>query len=337
MTFVGNLLWFVFGGGVLAGTAWVLLGLLCCATVLGIPLGVACLRIASFAYFPFGKELVPVEWTGKERVAGTGIVNVLWCVLVGFWLSVWFALTGLAYCLSIVGIPFGLARFKLCVAAFAPLGKRAVSSRVAEELASRQVRVEADEIVKEKGDKKDVLLAVPVILFVALASAVVVRVTNPALFVRTDESVPFCETVEKRQGAEDVAYIYRGESSFESVSGLTKSSNGELNVVLFAKVAEPVANVPRPLWRRVLNRLRVACGKFAVARGDVLVIMDHDYAKRENLHHGKYVFLDVVQSDALGDNSIGLPVYLDGSAGYVVRNRLLSTLQRRKLGELFCQ
>ena len=212
MTFVGNLLWFVFGGGVLAGTAWALLGLLCCATVLGIPLGVACLRIASFAYFPFGKELIPVEWTGKERVAGTGIVNVLWCVLAGFWLSVWFALTGLAYCLSIVGIPFGLARFKLCVAAFAPLGKRAVPSRVAEELASRQVRVEADEIVKEKGDKKDILLAVPVILFVALASAVVVRITNPALFVRTDESVPFCETVEKRQGAEGIAYIYRGES-----------------------------------------------------------------------------------------------------------------------------
>lgn len=337
MTFVGNLLWFVFGGGVLAGTAWVLLGLLCCATVLGIPLGVACLRIASFAYFPFGKELVPVEWTGKERVAGTGIVNVLWCVLVGFWLSVWFALTGLAYCLSIVGIPFGLARFKLCVAAFAPLGKRAVSSRVAEELASRQVRVEADEIVKEKVDKKDFLLAVPVILFVALASAVVVRITNPALFVRTNEAVSFCESVECHQGFEMVAYNHRGEHPYEAIEVLPQTLCDNLHVIVFGKHVERTTQARPPMWRRMLNRFGLVLKKSGDAKGDVIVITDCDYNEKEGLRQGRYIYLDRLQSGCLKDKIAGLPIYLDEASRYGTRNHLLTTLQKSELRDLLCR
>ena len=131
MSFVGNLLWFVFGGGVFYGLVWLLAGCLWCITIIGIPIGIACFRVASFAFLPFGKELVPAEIVGEKAVAGSGFVNVLWCIFSGFWLSVAHVLTGLGYCCTIILIPFGLAHFKIAKASFAPLGKRIVNSEMA--------------------------------------------------------------------------------------------------------------------------------------------------------------------------------------------------------------
>ena len=55
MTFIGNLLWFAFGG-IWLGLAWLLIGLLWCCTIIGIPFGIASFRIAGFAFCPFGKK-----------------------------------------------------------------------------------------------------------------------------------------------------------------------------------------------------------------------------------------------------------------------------------------
>lgn len=140
MSFAGNLLWFIFGGFLL-GTVWVLAGLLWCVTIIGIPFGIACFRIASFAYFPFGKELIPAELIGEKAVFGSGLFNVLWCLLSGLWLAIFHAITGLLQFVSIIGIPFGLAHFKLAGASFAPLGKRIVSSAVAK--AAREAHAKA--------------------------------------------------------------------------------------------------------------------------------------------------------------------------------------------------
>ena len=131
MAFIGNLLWFIFGGGLLLGLSWLLVGAVWCITVVGIPIGIGCFRVAGFAFFPFGKELVSAELVGEERIAGTGIMNFLWCVLCGLWLAIGHALIGVSECLTIIGIPFGLANFKLAAASFAPLGKRTVSKDVA--------------------------------------------------------------------------------------------------------------------------------------------------------------------------------------------------------------
>jgi hypothetical protein len=72
MAFVGNLLWFIFGGGIFSCILWFLGGLLLCVTVVGIPFGLAAFRIARFAAFPFGKELVDNRLLGGTRIAGTG-------------------------------------------------------------------------------------------------------------------------------------------------------------------------------------------------------------------------------------------------------------------------
>ena len=144
MAFIGNLLWLVFGGGLFLGLAWLIFGLIWCVTIVGIPVGIGCFRVAGFAFFPFGKELVPAEWVGEKRIVGTGIVNFLWCILSGLWLAIGHILVGIADCLTIIGIPFGLANFKLAGASFAPLGKRTVSKAVAAEARARRARAELD-------------------------------------------------------------------------------------------------------------------------------------------------------------------------------------------------
>lgn len=126
MRLICNILWFIFGGGFIAGCLWLLAAALCCITVVGIPFGIACVRIASFAFFPFGKQLVPAEMVGEGRVVGTTLANILWFLCIGLWQAIAYASAGVAYCLTIIGIPFGIAYFKLCGVAIAPLGKRVV-------------------------------------------------------------------------------------------------------------------------------------------------------------------------------------------------------------------
>lgn len=127
MALILNILWFILGGGLVAGLLWVLTGTILILTIVGIPFGYAAFRIAGFAAFPFGKELVDARIVGEERVVGTGLANVLWIVLAGIWLAIAHVLAGIGLCLTIIGIPFGFAHFRLAGVCFAPLGKRAVS------------------------------------------------------------------------------------------------------------------------------------------------------------------------------------------------------------------
>lgn len=143
MSFIGNLLWFILGG-VVMGFLWILAGLLCCATIVGIPMGVACFRIASFAFFPFGKDLVPAEMIGEKRIVGTGLANLIWCIFIGLWLAIGNILLGIAFFCTIIGIPFGFAYFKLAKASFAPLGQRIVSSDLAKAARNRAANADLE-------------------------------------------------------------------------------------------------------------------------------------------------------------------------------------------------
>ena len=122
MTFIGNLLWFVFGG-IWLGLSWVIAGCLCCCTIIGIPFGVACFRISGFAFCPFGKKLVS---DGSGGV-GTTLLNLVWIVFAGVWLAVGHIVAGVFYCCTIIGIPAGIACFNIAQASFAPLGKEVVA------------------------------------------------------------------------------------------------------------------------------------------------------------------------------------------------------------------
>jgi uncharacterized membrane protein YccF (DUF307 family) len=96
MSFIGNLLWFVFGGGVFACLGWLFVGVIFAITIIGIPFATASFRIAMFVAFPFGRELIDGRLLGKDRMIGTGFINFLWCILAGLWLAIGHALAGLA-------------------------------------------------------------------------------------------------------------------------------------------------------------------------------------------------------------------------------------------------
>ena len=112
---LGNLLWFVFGGFI-SGLSWGLIGCLWCITIIGIPVGVQCFKIAGLSFFPFGKE---VEYGGG---AMSLIVNIIWIILSGLPLALEHLVIGVVMCVTIVGIPFGLQHFKLAKLALMPFG-----------------------------------------------------------------------------------------------------------------------------------------------------------------------------------------------------------------------
>ena len=87
---------------------------------------------------------------GKERITGTGLINLLWCILAGLWLAICHVIAGIACCLTIIGIPFGLAHFKLAHVSFAPLGKVIVSTDVAKAARARGANAILDKSLSKK-------------------------------------------------------------------------------------------------------------------------------------------------------------------------------------------
>ncbi|MEU4685248.1 YccF domain-containing protein [Streptomyces xinghaiensis] len=116
-----NLIWLVLSGFWLA-LAYVLAGLICFVLIITIPFGIASFRIAGYALWPFGKTTV------ERRDAGAGslIGNVLWIIFAGWWLALGHIVTGLALCVTIIGIPFGIANFKMIPISLMPLGREIV-------------------------------------------------------------------------------------------------------------------------------------------------------------------------------------------------------------------
>ena len=121
MTLIGNILWFLLGG-LWLGLSWIATGLLFCCTIIGIPYGIASFRIAMFAFFPFGKDIVP----SKDAGVCTFLLNVIWVVFAGIWLWIGSVVAGVIFCCTIIGIPYGIASFRIAKVSFAPLGKRVV-------------------------------------------------------------------------------------------------------------------------------------------------------------------------------------------------------------------
>jgi uncharacterized membrane protein YccF (DUF307 family) len=116
-----NVIWLVFCGLWMA-LAYVIAGLICFVLIITIPFGIAAFRIASYVLWPFGRTIEP------RRDAGIGsmIGNIIWIVLFGWWLALGHLLTGVALCLTIIGIPLGLASFKIIPITLLPLGVQIV-------------------------------------------------------------------------------------------------------------------------------------------------------------------------------------------------------------------
>lgn len=129
MRVVLNVVWLVLAGLWLA-IGYVVAALICFVLIITIPFGIAALRIAAFTLWPFGATVVRRPDAG----VAAGIGNLLWVLFCGWWLALAHVVAGIALCLTIVGIPLGLACFKLVPVSLLPLGREVVSVEEAEML-----------------------------------------------------------------------------------------------------------------------------------------------------------------------------------------------------------
>ncbi len=117
MSLLGNVVWLLCGG-LISGFGWLIAGLIWCVTVVGIPVGVQCFKLARLSFMPFGTEVV------YEGGAVSFLVNVAWFLVSGIVLAVINFLLGLLLTITIVGIPFGKQFFKIAKLALAPFGAK---------------------------------------------------------------------------------------------------------------------------------------------------------------------------------------------------------------------
>jgi uncharacterized membrane protein YccF (DUF307 family) len=118
-----NVLWLVLSGFWLA-IGYALAGIIMCVFIVTIPFGIASFRLANYVLWPFGRAVVRTPGAGAASTVG----NVIWFVVAGLWIAIGHVGTGILLCLTVIGIPLGLANFKLAAVALAPLGKEIVPS-----------------------------------------------------------------------------------------------------------------------------------------------------------------------------------------------------------------
>jgi uncharacterized membrane protein YccF (DUF307 family) len=116
MSFIGNVIWLIFGG-FLAGLGYILGGLVLCLTIVGIPFGLQSIRLGVATFTPFGKDVVEEEnGSGFLRM----VFNVIWIVLFGWEIAVAHLVGGVILAITIVGLPFARQHFKLIPVALFP-------------------------------------------------------------------------------------------------------------------------------------------------------------------------------------------------------------------------
>ena len=126
MRLILNLIWLILCGWWMA-ILYVIAGIICFILfflIITIPFGIAAFRIASYVIWPFGRSIV---WRREAGIASV-IGNIIWIILIGWWLAIGHLTSGIALCLTIIGIPLGLADFKMIPISLIPLGVRIVPS-----------------------------------------------------------------------------------------------------------------------------------------------------------------------------------------------------------------
>ena len=121
---IGNIIWLVLAG-VWMAALYLVVGLIQCVTIIGFPFGIQSFKLAVYALWPFGRVVVQ----RTDRDPGVSCIgNILWLLLGGLELAIAHIVTGLLLCVTIIGIPFGIASFKLAGLALLPFGKTIVTA-----------------------------------------------------------------------------------------------------------------------------------------------------------------------------------------------------------------
>ena len=116
---IGNILWLILGG-LLIALVYYIVGLLMCITIIGIPFGAQLFKLGTYALWPFGHELV--DGPGQPGCLSV-VMNLIW-ILAGWWeIALLHLFFGLLCCITIIGIPFGRQHFKMALASIVPFGK----------------------------------------------------------------------------------------------------------------------------------------------------------------------------------------------------------------------
>lgn len=116
---IGNILWLILGG-LVAAMIYFLVGVVLFCTIIGIPFGIQLFKLGEYALWPFGRELV--NKPGEPGCVSV-VMNLLW-ILLGWWeVALVHLVCGLVFCITIIGIPFGLQHFKMGLQSVFPFGK----------------------------------------------------------------------------------------------------------------------------------------------------------------------------------------------------------------------
>lgn len=135
-----------FLGGFMTTLAWILATVMSVVFIITLPLTRSCWEIAKLSLVPYGNEAVHVDELDPSRrnvIMNTGgtLLNIVWLMLFGWWLCVMHILAGITQCLTIIGIPVGIANFKIAAIALWPVGRRVVSVETAQ--AAREANARA--------------------------------------------------------------------------------------------------------------------------------------------------------------------------------------------------
>lgn len=124
MSLIGNVIWFICGG-LLVALEYLVGGILMCLTIIGIPFGIQLFKIGLFAMLPFGQRTV----TNNNRNGCLFIImNVLWIIFGGIPIALTHLAWGVILCITVIGIPFGMQHFKLMTIAIAPFGRSVIDN-----------------------------------------------------------------------------------------------------------------------------------------------------------------------------------------------------------------
>ena len=119
MKALGNLIWLVFGGIIIA-LIYYIVGLLMCLTIIGIPFGIQLFKLGTYSLWPFGHELI---YKSQEPGCVSILMDVIW-IMLGWWeIAILHVAFGLLFCITIIGIPWGMQHFKMAFASLIPFGK----------------------------------------------------------------------------------------------------------------------------------------------------------------------------------------------------------------------
>lgn len=122
MNFLGNIIWLLFGG-LVSALGYLIGGMVLCLTIIGIPFGLQCFKLAAFVLWPFGRMAVNTS-------SATGclplFLNIIWLLCGGLWIALSHIVFGLLLFVTIIGIPFAKQHFKLVEISLMPFGKKIV-------------------------------------------------------------------------------------------------------------------------------------------------------------------------------------------------------------------